>query len=146
MKKLLLILASVALLIAFSGCSFSFSTDSTDEENSHEVVSEDDTVIEEEVIEEILPSESNILNAFAVKHPDWDMSNYSVSIEKEDSTHAFGYSDPVGGGPGGWWYAAKSGNSWLIIQDGNGDPECSVLEQYEIPEDWYTYNGLKGCF
>ncbi len=145
MKKFILF---VILVFGFTACSAL--PESAEEEAVEEEAVEEEAVEEEAVEEEEVEAEgvtaSLILEAFEVKYSDRDYDGFIVDINKGSDDYAMGVISPAGDGPGGWWYAAKVDGAWMIIQDGNGDPACEVLEEYGVPAEWYTYDGVKGCF
>lgn len=78
--------------------------------------------------------ESLILEAFQNKYPNVDYSGVTVIVDKKSGNHAFGGLESTNG-PGSWWYATMEHGIWIIVQDGNGDPSCDVLEEFEFPAD-----------
>lgn len=77
--------------------------------------------------------------ALVAKHGS-DFSSLTYSISKVEGNYASG---SVGGtGGGGMWFAAKVGNDWKIVSDGNGSTDCADLKPYPsfptdmIPECW----------
>jgi len=62
-----------------------------------------------------------------------NVSEISVTINKKDANNAFGGVTIEGDMGGGYFVAVKQGDGWIIIADGNGTIECSVLDQYSVP-------------
>lgn len=62
-----------------------------------------------------------------------NVSDISISISKKDDNNAYGgmsFGDEMGGG---YFVAVKQNGTWIIIADGNGTIDCSVLDQYGVP-------------
>ncbi len=77
---------------------------------------------------------------------DKKLSQIDLEIEQQTSHHLRGsvfldseLSD--GEGNGGIFLAAKTGQEWELVFDGNGSFSCRMLEEYDFPEDMQT-----GCF
>lgn len=62
-----------------------------------------------------------------------DVSNLTVTINKKDNVAAVGNVSVNDEMSGGWFVAVKDGQSWKIIDDGNGVMECAVLDEYNVP-------------
>lgn len=70
--------------------------------------------------------------AMAQKHSK-QVSEVNLTIGKNTGTHASGgvaFSGEIGGG---WWLAAKTGGSWVIVDDGNGTISCEIIAPYNFP-------------
>jgi hypothetical protein len=62
-----------------------------------------------------------------------DAANLTVTISKKSAAAAFGTVSVNGEMGGGWFVAAKAGDEWKIIADGNGTIDCALMDQYDIP-------------
>lgn len=62
-----------------------------------------------------------------------DASNITLSISKKSDASAYGSFTIEDQQEGGYFVAVKDGDSWKIIADGNGTIECSILDQYNVP-------------
>lgn len=66
----------------------------------------------------------------------WDISRVELNVATIDGNYAKGdvrFKDEMGGG---LWFAAKVGNSWKIVFDGNGIITCDMLVNYQnFPKD-----------
>jgi hypothetical protein len=75
-------------------------------------------------------------NAIAPKAGD----SFVITVSKIDGSYAKGTASDDGGG--GMWFAAKVGDVWKLVWDGNGVIQCSDLSAYPsfpssmIPECW----------
>lgn len=83
--------------------------------------------------------------AMAAKHGK-AVADVNLTISKNTGTHATGSVNFAGEVGGGWWLAAKSGGSWVIVQDGNGTMDCGVIAPYNfpntiVPECWDEATG-----
>ena len=58
-----------------------------------------------------------------------------ITISKNNGTHAAGGVRFEGEISGGWFLAAKRGNEWVIVADGNGTVSCEVIEPWRFPAD-----------
>ena len=80
-----------------------------------------------------------VKTALIAKHGS-DFSGLNYSINKVEDNYASGAVNGTGGG--GMWFAAKVGENWVIVSDGNGTIDCSSLTPYPnfptdiIPECW----------
>lgn len=90
-----------------------------------------------------MEAEADIETAFANRNADYSAEDVSVEISEMDGDYVFGMISFGGGGPGngGWFYAVSVNGSWVVAQDGNGMPQCSVLDAYGFPADMQ-----EGCF
>ena len=75
-------------------------------------------------------SEQLIKEAFATKFSDSE-SNISIQITKSSDGAAYGMVTHQG--EGGWFLAVKDGDSWKILDSGNGILDCSILVGYDVP-------------
>lgn len=93
-----------------------------------------------------LVSEADVLllrQAFAEKY-DNPLEDISVNPTTVDDSGAYVSGGVrLGEGPGnaGMFWAYKEAGEWIIAADGNGSPECSVLQDAGFPEDMQ-----EGCF
>jgi len=56
-----------------------------------------------------------------------------ITVSQNIGDYARGGASSSGGG--GMWLAKKINNSWNLVFDGNGAPDCSILEnQYQFPK------------
>lgn len=62
-------------------------------------------------------------------------SEVKLAVSENTGEYASGtvnFADEVGGG---WWLAAKSAGSWVLVADGNGSVMCSDILDYNFPTD-----------
>ena len=52
------------------------------------------------------------------------------SISGPYASGGLGFRDAMGGG---WFLGYKDGGIWVIVEDGNGMPTCSVVEPFSFP-------------
>ncbi len=107
----------------------------TPEEETTEAVDEEALVTEEDTLA--------IREALANKHSK-DLEDVTLRDWEEDTTGSYvtgGVSLGEGPGNAGMFWAYKEDGEWLIAADGNGNPECTVLESAGFPEDMQ-----EGCF
>ncbi len=90
----------------------------------------------EEEINNELSKEEQIKLAFANRY-NRKFSSVSVAIEKETNTHARGIIifQPGGAENTGAFLAAKEGDVWQIIYDGNGSISCEEMAKFDFPEE-----------
>lgn len=66
-----------------------------------------------------------------------DQDDLLVEISQNTASLAKGTirekSSEVGGG---YFLAAKAGNDWLIVYDGQSTPTCSQIAPYDFPKEW----------
>ena len=72
--------------------------------------------IEEVIKEQIVAKRGSSANELTIK------------VSKNDGQYAQGGASSTGGG--GMWFAAKVGNNWKLVWDGNGVILCSDLKDY----------------
>ncbi|MBU1177292.1 hypothetical protein KKH96_02495 [Patescibacteria group bacterium] len=75
-----------------------------------------------------------IKNLFIKKYPKY-ASTISIDILHEAKNHVRGNVIFQQGAEGGYFLAAKIGEEWQIILDGNGQISCDLLEEYGFPEE-----------
>jgi len=96
----------------------------------------DENVSEDVVVDENIPVVLDVetaKDALKVKHPDWDLSGMTVTVDRGDGNFATG---GVGDGPGGGMYfAANTDDGWVIVWDGNGVISCADIEPYDFPTE-----------
>jgi len=122
MKKLLVIIIILAIIGGVGYFGYKYLT--------REVLVEEDD--EEETT--IVSKEEAIRNLFAGKY-DKDLSEISITIDKEEGNYvaggvAFGEGGP---GEGGHFLAVKDDNQWKLVYDGNGSIPCDGVDLYEFP-------------
>ncbi len=81
--------------------------------------------------EEGCPSEDDgeLIKQALFKKNNWKESDgITVTVSTNDGKYASGTVTAQGGG--GYFYAAKIGDNWEIVADGNGMIMCSSLEKY----------------
>jgi len=72
-------------------------------------------------------------------------ASLSVSVSKIEGNFAGGTVSDQGGGGG--WFAAKTGDGWKLVWDGNGQIDCKNISGYPdfpksmIPECWNSTSG-----
>ena len=83
--------------------------------------------------------ETEIMAALVAKHGE-SIKSLSFTISKIEGTYAQGGISGMGGGA--MWFAAKIGDTWKLVWDGNGVILCTDLTDYPdfpkdmIPECW----------
>lgn len=75
-----------------------------------------------------------VRTAMAKKH-NKPVADTEISISKNNGTHIWGSVKFAGDMGGGWFLAAKQSGNWIIVDDGNGTIECSVIAPYNFPVD-----------
>lgn len=75
-----------------------------------------------------------IQEALALKHSK-QTSEIKLGISKKTEEFAGGSVSFTGEIGGGWWLAALSQGSWVIVADGNGNVMCSDIKDYNFPTD-----------
>jgi len=91
---------------------------------------------EEPCIEDPEFNEDVVKQAFLEKYPEWGKYNMEIRISKQVGDHALGGSVPSDmNAGGGYWFAAKTADGWVIAADGNGNIFCSEIEPYDFPSD-----------
>lgn len=71
---------------------------------------------------------SQIKKALIAKHGE-QVNDLTISVSKIEGNYAQGGASAVGLG-GGMWFAAKVGESWELVWDGNGVVQCDSLKNY----------------
>lgn len=74
--------------------------------------------------------EDLIKEAFAVKSST-SIDKISISISKSSDNSAYG--SVTIDDEGGWFLAAYENGSWVILGDGNGTLNCSILSGHDVP-------------
>ena len=75
-----------------------------------------------------------IKQAFADKYGK-KVDDIDLSISADDGTHALGTVKFKLAMEGGWVLAAKAaGDTWVIVQDGNGTVMCDAVSAYNFPK------------
>jgi major membrane immunogen (membrane-anchored lipoprotein) len=101
-----------------------------------EVTQECQRLWEESCIEDPEFNADIVERAFLKKYPDWAKYDMEIRISKQVGDYASGGAVPrdteIGGG---YWFAAKTDNGWVIAADGNGNIFCSEIEPYDFPSD-----------
>ncbi len=74
---------------------------------------------------------------------DLSVDDIAITFSKIATNHVSGMVEVLGGGPGnaGGFLASNIAGDWELVWHGNGVYECSLLEQYNFPE-----NMKEGCF
>ena len=79
------------------------------------------------------PSDEELITqAMATKHSK-TVAETDLSINENDGSYAQGVVIFDGAVSGGWWLAAKTGDDWVIVADGNGVVQCDDLTGYSFP-------------
>jgi len=73
-----------------------------------------------------------IKEAFAKKY-NKSIDDVSVKVSKSTATLASGGVGFAGEMGGGWFLAAKVGDKWVIVDDGNGTISCQKIAPYNFP-------------
>jgi len=84
-------------------------------------------------------TEEDILNeikvAFQRKYPDWDMETKEIFLNDVRENHiAGGITEANAMGGGGYFFAARTDDGWVIAADGNGAIFCDDIEPYDFPD------------
>ncbi len=76
----------------------------------------------------------------------FDPATISVSISKKSDAAAYGTVGVENEPGGGWFVAVKEGDIWKIIDSGNGTIDCTLLDQYSVPNTVVEecYNNVTG--
>jgi len=81
-------------------------------------------------------TEEDIKSAFSKKYPDWNMDEMEIEIVDDMGKHASGGIREKGSEiGGGYWFAAKTTDGWIIAADGNGSIFCEDINLYNFPAD-----------
>ena len=79
---------------------------------------------------------SVIKDAFLAKYPDWANEELDIRVNKQYGDHASGNVNFVGADAGGgYFFAAKTADGWVIAADGNGEIRCDEIDPYNFPSD-----------
>ncbi len=62
-----------------------------------------------------------------------DANGLTISVSKIEGNFAQGGASEQGGG--GMWFAAKVGEQWKLVWDGNGTISCETIAPYNFPTD-----------
>jgi hypothetical protein len=85
----------------------------------------------EEPCEGQTANDTELITQALVKKHGWNANDIIVTVSKNDGKYATGgvreKSSEVGGG---YFFAAKTSNTWEIVADGNGVILCSSLDKY----------------
>jgi len=74
--------------------------------------------------------------AFLKKYSDWQEYDMEIIVSEVDGDYASGGSRPRNADAGGgYFFAAKTDEGWVIAADGNGNIFCSEIEPYNFPSD-----------
>ena len=73
--------------------------------------------------------EEQIMDLFVAKY-NWQTDEVELMISENDGQYASGGVKQVGAISGGMWFAAKLGEDWHLVWDGNGTVMCSDLVNY----------------
>jgi len=79
-----------------------------------------------------------IKQAFISKYPDWEGKDIEITVNKQYGDHASGNVKFSGAEAGGYFFAAKTANGWVIVSDGNGEIRCDEIDPYNFPSDMIT--------
>ncbi len=92
----------------------------------------------ESVVDEIVFNEGmeDILKQRFAEKYNKNVSDVELSINEEEPSFAKGLVKFSGEIAGAMFFAAEIGGEWVIVWDGNGTYECSLLNDYYFPEDW----------
>ena len=77
---------------------------------------------------------SDVANAIAKKYSK-PVSEYSITVNKFDSSFAKGMVSFKSEPGGGLWFAAKTDKDWELAFDGNGIIDCETANKYNFPAD-----------
>lgn len=78
-----------------------------------------------------LKAENDAIKSVLFGKYNWKPSEMNFTVNTNDGKYASGGVVPVGGDVGGgYWFAAKVGDSWKIVADGNGTISCEQLAPY----------------
>jgi len=94
-------------------------------------------VWEEPCLEDANFDTSLIKQAFLKKYPEWEGKDLKITVNTQYGDHAsggikFGGADDAGGG---YFFAAKTENGWVIAADGNGEIRCDEIDPYNFPSE-----------
>ena len=82
------------------------------------------------------PDEEALIRAAIYKKSGTKESEYLITISKNTGQFATGGIKPRQEGVGGaYWLAAKTGNNWIGVYDGQAQPECEQINLYNFPKD-----------
>lgn len=88
-------------------------------------------------------SDDELIKAALVAKNNWKSEEFEVKISKNDGKYATGGIREVGSDTGGgYFFAAKVGDEWKIVADGNGVIPCENLQEY--PD--YPKSLIPECF
>lgn len=80
----------------------------------------------------VVSDETLIKQAFAQKYQK-PITDVQLTVKQNTGTLAQGGVSFTGEIAGAWWLAAKMGNQWKIVQDGNGTISCETIAPYKFP-------------
>jgi len=86
---------------------------------------------EEPCSAEPTPDDLKLIEQAFVKKYNWNIDEMIITVSKNDGKYASGgVKDKNAEAGGGYFFAAKVGDHWEIVADGNGTIECSSLLPY----------------
>ena len=75
-----------------------------------------------------------LAEALQKQFPSHPVENFEVNVlERVDDRLVGNFTFCDGPGCGGVFFAAKINGQWVIVESGNGLPDCEPLERYAIP-------------
>jgi hypothetical protein len=93
-------------------------------------------VWEEPCLEDINFDTGLIKQAFLKKYPDWEGKELVITVNKQYGDHAAGGVNFAGSDAGGgYFFAAKTEDGWVIAADGNGEIRCDDVDPYNFPSE-----------
>jgi len=132
-------------IFVFSACIFNSELESTPEPEVQEQVISDELEMQEVSIpdEAIVPlTDESLIKKALVEKDGLDPDGFEVIINKRDGRYVSGGVQPIPMGPGGgYFFAVRQDDTWLVPASGNGTISCEAIEPYDfpvemIPECW----------
>ena len=85
-------------------------------------------------------NDNEMIKQALYKKNNWPEGSVTVTVSTNDGTYASGTAGGQGGG--GYFFAAKVGDVWKIVADGNGTIDCGSL----IPYPNYPKTLIPECY
>lgn len=140
MRKYFLFGLLIGFCLVLTGCNLTINIDGSGDEEvkkeeEYKEKEEESFEPEKEVVKKVEPTVSDeelIKKAFGEKY-DRPVSEIELKVDKKADEYASGGIKFRGEMGGGWFLAAKTGEEWVIVADGNGTVPCEAVEPYDFP-------------
>ena len=81
------------------------------------------------------PDDFSAIRAALMTKTGIEKDNIQVSISQNTGQHAKGTVKDKNDVGGGYFLAAKVGETWIIVYDGQSQPTCSQINSYNFPKE-----------